>query len=67
MNQCVHIVVYRVHSKITFSIARNVIMIGLLSKRGDVGMTTPRLVYIGVSYIFVRKVKIVKYISVFLY
>ena len=32
------------HSKITFSIARNVIMIGLLSKRGDVVTTTPRLV-----------------------
>lgn len=31
-----------VHSKITFSIARNVIMIGLLSKRGDVERTSPR-------------------------
>ncbi len=35
-----------VHSKITFSIARNVIMIGLLSKRGDVVTTSPRLAFI---------------------
>ncbi|MDE6326217.1 MAG: hypothetical protein K2M02_08600, partial [Duncaniella sp.] len=35
-----------VHSKITFSIARNVIMIGLLSKREDVVTTSSRLVFI---------------------
>ena len=35
-----------VHSKITFSIARNVIMIGLLSKRGDVVKTSPRCLFI---------------------
>ncbi len=34
------------HSKITFSIARNVIMIGLLSKREDDVISSSRLVYI---------------------
>ncbi len=35
-------IVLIVHSKITFSIARNVIMIGLLALRGDVVITLPR-------------------------
>jgi hypothetical protein len=35
-----------VHSKITFSIARNVIMIGLLSKREDDVISSSRLVYV---------------------
>ena len=37
----VAIIVFIVHSKITFSIARNVIMIGLLGKWGDVVITLP--------------------------
>ena len=46
--------VLTVHSKITFSIARNVIMIGLLSKREDDVISSSRLVYIYTIGILVR-------------
>lgn len=42
--QTTHVLI--VHSKITFSIARNVIMIGLLSKREDDVISSSRLVFL---------------------
>ena len=38
------------HSKITFSIAKNVIMIGLLSKREDDVISSSRLIFTEINY-----------------